>query len=400
MAIPLMAIQYFQQRESLNLIQDLNNHEEMDDLLQKQMHRLQELANINPVQEESYKKDFFNLLKLKKNMTEMGQVQNSLIRTLEKQSLKNAILVVLLSLVLSLAVSWNIVNHFKKLLLEKETSLIRKHELEQMEQWQNTARCLVHEIRAPLTPIKLITSAWEGMLTTELLPKELRSNEESLNKEKPALDLDQENAFTEYKNTPSENKAESLIPNEIMQEGLSVITEKLQLMENMINRFTVFAKLPAPNFKSIKLSDIIYHFIEQYRDNFKADLLFDITLIQDQPIMADEGLLHNSFYAIVKNAVEANPNSCLSIHFRLRKTESHHLSLSISNNGADIPEKIISSLFEFGVSSKLPGSHNFGIGLAMSKKIALEHNAEINLVSNKANEKISFEFLFKQERNP
>jgi nitrogen fixation/metabolism regulation signal transduction histidine kinase len=138
--------------------------------------------------------------------------------------------------------------------------------------------------------------------------------------------------------------------------------------------------------------------------------------------------LHNSFYAIVKNAIEANPAKVLNIEFSLNLTKNsieqdnierdnqkdsnnkdgggchrivgspRFISLLISNNGEAIPEKITQNLFEFGVSSKLPGSHNFGIGLAMTKKIIYEHNAEIKLVANRNYEQVSFQFSFPLER--
>lgn len=376
MAIPLMAIQYFQQKESLEIISELSNHNEADNLLSQQMQRLQELAALKPQQEELYKKEFFKILDYKKKLIATKQVQRSVVNTIERQSLINAIATLLLSVLLSLLVSWNIVRHFKKLLQENELALKRKQELVELEKWQNTARTLVHEIRAPLTPIKLISSAWQNSLLDSQEP--IANQENDLYSKSPATSI-------------------NLISKDILSEGLDIICAKLQLIESMINRFTLFAKLPAPIFKNQLLSAVVQNFIVQYQASFKnAELNLHLDLVDEPCIQLDEGLLHNSFFAIVKNAIEANSNKKLLINFILQKGKQQ-MSLLIHNNGEAIPQNIIAHLFEFGVSSKLPGSQNFGIGLAMAKKIVFDHNGEIQLSCNKHNEAVGFALRFNKE---
>jgi signal transduction histidine kinase len=373
MAIPLMAIQYLQQKESLAIVTEINKKESAEALLSRQMQRLQQLAVFDSKNEEAYKTDFFDLLNYKKQLIAINQVQNSVIKSIEKQSLVNLIFTLFLSGILAIIVASNIVRQFKKLLLVRELAVKRQQELQQLEKWQNTARSLVHEIRAPLTPIKLICSAWQNTLEESLPQKEFLSSQSII-------------------------LTDNAIPTELLNEGLLVINSKLQLIESMINRFTLFAKLPAPVFQKTHLSKIVENFVNQYQCSFKnTEISVKNDFNKEPESEFDEGLLHNSFFAILKNASEANLNRTIKVEFNLSHSNNKCLRLLILNNGCGIPETLIENLFDFGSSSKLPGTHNFGIGLAMTKKIVLEHKAEVSLYSNKSNESVGFLMQFYTE---
>jgi|GEM_PF-6077454 len=271
-AIPLMVIQNYQQKESLALTFSLGKNETIEPLLQKQMALLREFAVKTPEQGNVLKEQFEDIVTLRKELIEFQVIQPQLQKVLARQSRTNLVWVLILSLLLSLAISWNIVRHFQVLLKEHERFLKRESELRNLQNWQGTARTLVHEMRAPLTPIKLITSTWLASRPEEL--KEMVQEEDSF------------------------------------REGLGLIVQKVGQMESMVQRFTTFAKLPAPRLLNGKMALVVQQFIQFYQDGFGPLVKFSFKSFfsrNSEPFLElDVELLHNSFFAISKNAAEAN----------------------------------------------------------------------------------------------
>lgn len=83
----------------------------------------------------------------------------------------------------------------------------------------------------------------------------------------------------------------------------------------------------------------------------------------------------------------------MNIAFSL-KQNGNYLSLDVANDGQIIPKEMKDRIFEFGTSSKKEEVHNFGIGLAMAKKIALDHHGDLFLLKNDAVNGIVFRFMF------
>lgn len=180
------------------------------------------------------------------------------------------------------------------------------------------------------------------------------------------------------------------------RESVQLSLAKIQQMETMIQKFMTFAKLPDTRLEDQQLSNVLKSFVEHYSDSLKEKLLFaPIPSLTKEPCLKlDEGLLHNAFFALCQNALEALPDTeQAQIRFQLIQI-GRHVQLIFSNTGTLIPDVIRENLFTIGSSSKLNSQKNFGIGLAMAKKIMLDHGGDLILSENSHEKGVSFLFTF------
>jgi signal transduction histidine kinase len=91
----------------------------------------------------------------------------------------------------------------------------------------------------------------------------------------------------------------------------------------------------------------------------------------------DPQLFRQVLSNLLHNALEANPNR--KVPFRLSLgTRSEFAVLDFENEGVLIDSQMRDRIFEPYVSSK-DSESNFGLGLAIARKIVLEHGGDIRL---------------------
>ena len=136
---------------------------------------------------------------------------------------------------------------------------------ERHEAWGNLARKLAHEIKNPLTPLQLTIDRIRNKYTNQLVSS------------------DQEN----------------------FKENLKIINNQIKQIENLVNEFSDFARMPKPVFKDNDLIKIINEsinlsseFDKSIQINFKKDkknVLFD----------CDKEQLSRVFFNLIKNSIES-----------------------------------------------------------------------------------------------
>lgn len=350
---PLFLLNYLQQEETLQLTLESGPGKMVEQKIPQAIRQLKTLAALVPEKAADYFSEYQEWTKLQTSFVEWENLKPIIQRRLQITTLAHAILLLGLMLLLSYFVARSITRKFHKLLEEQSLSLQRRAELQSLAQWQESARILVHELRGPLTPVKLITSS-------------LAQDSES--------------------NTQLEDH----------REGLQMALQKIQQLESMIQKFMNFAKLPEVRPEARKLSAVVNYFITHYQESFKDQLLFEspLLLANEPLILIDEELFHNALFSIAQNAREALPpdrSGILRFHYALVQ---NLLCLKVTNTGTTIPKDIIPRLFQIGASSKLDRHHNFGIGLAMAKKIMLDHQGNLRLIENSSQKGVTFEFSF------
>ena len=205
----------------------------------------------------------------------------------------------------------------------------------------DVARRIAHEIKNPLTPIKL---------SSERLIKKL-NNDIKINKE-------------------------------MFKNSLAMINKQVDDIDHLVNEFSSFARMPSPKLKIINLSEIIFNFIQPLIPSF-PDAVINI----DQPkknalIMGDEkqirqacgNLIKNSYENISLNNIE---NGKISISFEVKNS---FVIISINDNGTGISKSDISQITEPYYTTKEGGT---GLGLAITKKIIEDHNGIFLIKSTK-----------------
>lgn len=209
--------------------------------------------------------------------------------------------------------------------------------------WGEVARRLAHEIKNPLTPIRLAA-------------------------ERLAMKLDGK----------LEEKDEQLL-----KKACSTIVNQVDAMKQMVNDFRDYAKLPSANLKPLDVNKLFTEIMDLYKT---AGNPVNFTPQEGLPfINGDEAQLRQLVHNLIGNALDATAE-VTSPEIRLSATPvktgnnaAKAVRITIEDNGPGFGKDILSKAFEPYITTKPTGT---GLGLPMVKKIVEEHHARIKL-SNK-----------------
>lgn len=206
--------------------------------------------------------------------------------------------------------------------LDKSAGLLAKSEREIA--WREMAKQVAHEIKNPLTPMKLNLQYLQHVI----------------------------------KNNPSDFE-------ERFAKASNNIIEQIDALANIATEFSNFAKLPSGELENINLSEVIHSTVDLFEkeNNLKISLNLHTTNI---PILANKEQMLRVFNNLLKNAIQAT-DDVLQPHIQISsKEENGHYLVSVSDNGCGIPEASKPSIFTPNFTTKSTGS---GLGLAMIKNI-------------------------------
>lgn len=226
-----------------------------------------------------------------------------------------------------------LVNSYNRMIVELDESAAKLAEVERGNAWREMAKQVAHEIKNPLTPMKL------------QLQQLLR-----LEKEAP-----------ERAREWSQKVAASMIE---QIDGLALIA----------TAFSHFGRLPEANateFDLRELAQSAYALYSQAGDNIRLSL--DIPTLPC-PVRADKDQLLRVLNNLLRNAVQAvdtYPNSHIAIVVQQSATETR---LAVSDNGPGIPEEVASKLFQPNFTTKSSG---MGLGLAVCRNIVEQAGGSI-----------------------
>ncbi len=221
--------------------------------------------------------------------------------------------------------------------------------------WGDVARRLAHEIKNPLTPIQLSAQRLEKKLTGKL--------------EEP------EQA--------------------VVTKSVKTIVDQVDAMKRLVNEFRDYARLPAAELKPIDLNALATDILQLYgaedgqsgKAKHGAATITPVLDPQCPRIMGDAQQLRQVIHNLLQNAVDAtdlSPNKQVTIATQW-SAETHRVRIVVTDTGIGFPEYILKRAFEPYVTSK---SHGTGLGLAVVKKIADEHNARID-ISNRVTDGVA-----------
>tara|TARA_E500000331_G_C17039413_1_gene618824 strand:- start:59 stop:793 length:735 start_codon:yes stop_codon:yes gene_type:complete len=224
---------------------------------------------------------------------------------------------------------------------------------ERHEAWENVARKLAHEIKNPLTPIQLSIDRLKEKYSTQ-------------------IKADSEN-FEKY---------------------LSTINRQIKDIENLVNEFSSFARMPRPIFKKINLIEIINQSVDFVKMSSKNEI--NITSQQKEIIIeGDTDQLNRVFINLIKNSEESfidkmkkKPNFKGKIDIEIL-SNNDYIVVRLKDNGTGISDtkKVMTPYF----TTKSKGT---GLGLPIVSKIINEHSGDFLLKNKKDGAGINIEILF------
>ena len=229
---------------------------------------------------------------------------------------------------------------------------------ERHEAWESLARKLAHEIKNPLTPIQLTIDRLKS----------------------------------KYSDKIEDHKKDDFT------KSLKIIGKQIKQIENLVNEFSDFARMPKPILKDNNLVPLIKDNINLIRE---LDKNIEINLNLSRPeiiLNSDNEQLGRVFFNLIKNSIESIQDKKLkNVNFKGK------IDISINDNTSDIDFIIVDNGLGFGifvnkikdilnpyVTTKEKGT---GLGLAIVNKTINDHNGSIEFTPIDVGAKIQIKFI-------
>lgn len=211
--------------------------------------------------------------------------------------------------------------------------------LENLEIWRDSARRIAHEIRTPLTAIRL----------------ELRQLVRGV----------------------MQGGAEQ---NRLLEDKQQSILEELARLSEFTDAFSSFAKLPAPTRKPEDLARFLEEFASIYASAW-SNMALAVSVPPD-PVMVsmDRRMLRQVIVNLANNSAKALADRDGGLELNLETRDGRAL-IEISDDGPGMPAEMREIVFEPYVTGN-PVGEGMGLGLAISRKIMLDHDGDIELIAS------------------
>ena len=169
---------------------------------------------------------------------------------------------------------------------------------------------------------------------------------------------------------------ETQIEEEELKNSVVSIKRQIFLIQNLVNEFSNFARLPKSNIKKIHFSEILLIYIDEYKRNYPK-ISFNQSIQNEVYINFDQSYIDIILNNLFKNSIEAlNNSSNPLIEISLNKNENHIL-FSFFDNGPGY-EGDVKNLIKPYFSTK----NSSGLGLPLIDKIISDNNGSLKIKTN------------------
>lgn len=206
--------------------------------------------------------------------------------------------------------------------LDESAKLLAQGERESA--WRTMARQVAHEIKNPLTPMKL---------SIQFLTRTWQQDDSNFG-----------DKLSKVSNT---------------------LIQQIDTLSSIATSFSNFAKMPQPVAVPLNVVEMLGNVVALYQNTENIDVTSDLGNYKEIICMLDKEQITRVFVNIIKNATQAIPDGVRGkIHVTLSKESSDKVVVRIADNGTGIPDEIRDKLFTPNFTTKSSGS---GLGLAMVK---------------------------------
>ncbi len=169
------------------------------------------------------------------------------------------------------------------------------------------------------------------------------------------------------------------------------IMEKLESIERQIfygqkimQRLLKFASKPENEKRPEKISSIIEEAFEIVKPLCKkTGIKLDLSIEDDQWLLADVDLMELVFSDMLMNSIDAMPEGGRISIKVTNDFRENLINITITDTGGGIPKDILPLIFEPFFSTK-PSGKGTGLGLSVAKRIIHDHGGEISIESTEA----------------
>ncbi len=227
-----------------------------------------------------------------------------------------------------------LVNSYNSMIDELEASAVKLATSEREQAWREMAKQVAHEIKNPLTPMRLSVQSFQRKFNPE--------------------DDNVDQKVEEFSNT---------------------LIQQIDTMSSIASAFSNFAKMPAQKSEELDVVNIVRLALDIFNEHY---ISFEA---EEEEIIAkfDRTQLIRVVTNLVKNGIQAMPKDKLDPNIDVKVfSDGHLVKITVEDNGSGISEDNESKIFEPKFTTKTSG---MGLGLAMVKNIVETFDGSITFTS-------------------
>ncbi|NNC83099.1 MAG: GHKL domain-containing protein [Flavobacteriales bacterium] len=215
--------------------------------------------------------------------------------------------------------------------LQANAELLAKSERESA--WREMAKQVAHEIKNPLTPMKL---------SIQYLQRSLQDRGE-----------DWEQRF---------------------ERSTDMLIEQIDTLSAIATAFSDFAQMPKAQNERFAIGVLVDQVVDLFSEEPKVELFLENQVDAHAEIIADKDQITRLLTNLIKNAIQSIPDEEEGKVVVDLQSKGHQYILEVRDNGTGIPEDMHEKIFVPNFTTKSTGT---GLGLAMSKNIVEQAGGRI-----------------------
>ncbi|MCK5153221.1 MAG: HAMP domain-containing protein [Spirochaetales bacterium] len=234
----------------------------------------------------------------------------------------------------------NLVNSFNDMVSELELSRNNFVHTEKVTAWQEIAQRMAHEIKNPLTPIKL---------SAQRILKKFRTDPESIES--------------------------------ILEPAVDAIIKEVENLTQLLTQFKDFARMPTPIKESIFLKSLVTEASLLYSESCSR-ITLNLDGLENTEIKGDRGQIQRVFSNLISNSFDSiSDTGTVTIRSEIiRKGKNYYCRIVITDTGTGIEPSMKKLIFNPYFTTKEGGT---GLGLPIVERIVADHNGVIWYESEK-----------------
>lgn len=228
-----------------------------------------------------------------------------------------------------------LVAQYNRMIAQLEESARKLAETEREDAWREIARQIAHEIKNPLTPMKL---------SIQHLHRAYMNNDANIG--------------------------------EKLQKTTQLLVNQIDMLSDLASEFSSFAKMPQPMHEWFNVCDALANIKRLYQTDTNATIHLQCD-VQDE-LYFDASYFSRSIGNIVKNALQSIPEDREGFVEIRAKQYTDFVEISVRDNGIGMSEAQASNVFKPYFSTKI---HGMGLGLPIVKSMIESGKGTITFTS-------------------
>lgn len=219
----------------------------------------------------------------------------------------------------------NLIKEYNRMVeeLAQSAQLLAKSERESA--WREMAKQIAHEIKNPLTPMKLSIQYLQRVWMNNSSDKE-----------------------------------------EVMEKVTKTLIEQIDTLSTIATEFSSFAKMPKPKLERLDITDFANTSVQLFSGTENINISVILSHTQPIFIIADKEQILRVFNNLIKNAIQAIPDNKKGIISINIYSNHPTVEIIVTDNGSGIPTNMSEKIFEPNFTTKTSG---MGLGLSIVKNI-------------------------------